>query len=194
MRKKPIYQIPCKFCSKILNLKEWQIKRVKNNFCNGICTMRWRYANGLDGKLITAQAHQKIRDFGQPKKKGKPASWLSSINAQLVKNKISQAKLKSNWMKGKRGKLNPNWKGGLHYTIWKSPEYQQWRKAVFERDNYTCQDCGDNKGGNLEADHIKPRYLYPELTFIVVNGRTLCNICHKKTDTYGEKVKQLVRE
>ena len=27
-------------------------------------------------------------------------------------------------------------------------------KEVYKRDNYTCQRCGDNKGGNLVAHHL----------------------------------------
>jgi 5-methylcytosine-specific restriction endonuclease McrA len=98
-----------------------------------------------------------------------------------------------NWMYNRIGELHHNWRGGKNKTVWKSPEYQRWRKAVMSRDNYTCQFCGDNKGGNLEADHIKPRFLYPELTFDINNGRTLCKDCHKTTPTWGNKVKRLQR-
>jgi 5-methylcytosine-specific restriction endonuclease McrA len=59
---------------------------------------------------------------------------------------------------------------------------------VFERDNYKCIWCGDSRGGNLEADHIKPWSKYPEFRYKVSNGRTLCKKCHKKTDTWGGKM------
>jgi len=61
--------------------------------------------------------------------------------------------------------------------IIKSEKYKLWRKAVFERDNYTCQECGI-KGGYLHAHHIKPKSLYPELMFDVNNGKTYCKKCH----------------
>lgn len=85
------------------------------------------------------------------------------------------------------------WRGGItpiHLKIRKSIEYKLWREAVFERDNYTCIWCGDNKGGNLNADHIKPFAYFPELRFAIDNGRTLCESCHKKTDTWGEGAKK----
>lgn len=79
------------------------------------------------------------------------------------------------------GDKNPNWKGGI------TPEkhlprglfrYRSWRKAVFERDNYTCQTCGSKE--NLNAHHIKPFKDFPELRFDVSNGLTLCVNCHKE--------------
>ncbi len=95
------------------------------------------------------------------------------------------------------GEKNWNWQGGKtpqDQMLMGSLEYKIWRKTVFERDNYTCVFCGDNTGGNLEADHIKPKSIFPELIFVVDNGRTLCEDCHKLTDTYGIKSLLLKRE
>lgn len=72
----------------------------------------------------------------------------------------------------------------LNERIRKSPKYKLWRKQVFERDDYTCQNCGKH-GGTLHADHIKPFALYPELRFDVSNGRTLCVPCHRNTESFG---------
>ncbi|HEX9061347.1 MAG TPA: HNH endonuclease [Clostridia bacterium] len=80
-----------------------------------------------------------------------------------------------------------------HERIRKSKDYILWRTAVFIRDEYTCQSCGvKNKNGLgktivLQVDHIKPFSLYPELRLAIDNGRTLCEGCHKKTDTFGVK-------
>jgi hypothetical protein len=85
------------------------------------------------------------------------------------------------------GANNNFWKGGISQftrpersNIMGTTEYKLWRKAVFQRDHYKCTKCGDDKGGNLEADHIKPFALYPELRFAIDNGQTLCTNCHRE--------------
>lgn len=87
------------------------------------------------------------------------------------------------------GKNHWNWKGGITPTTKKiknSPEFRLWRISVFERDNYTCIWCSSTE--KLIADHIKPFAYYPELRFAIDNGRTLCEPCHKTTDTYGKHI------
>jgi len=84
-----------------------------------------------------------------------------------------------------------SWKGGVsdeNNAVRHSIEYRMWRNAVYKRDDYMCQECGQ-RGKKLNADHIKPFALFKELRFDVDNGRTLCVECHKKTPTYCRKTK-----
>jgi 5-methylcytosine-specific restriction endonuclease McrA len=101
---------------------------------------------------------------------------------------IEHRKKISNCLKGRfTREQNRNWKGGvssLRTKIYHTFEYQNWRNAVFERDNYTCVFCGE-KDKTLNADHIKSWENYPELRFDVNNGRTLCESCHRLTNDYG---------
>lgn len=62
----------------------------------------------------------------------------------------------------------------------------KWRNKVFKRDNYKCQNCLDDRGGNLVAHHL---YSYADnelVRYDVENGITLCDNCHKEFhDNYG---------
>lgn len=66
-------------------------------------------------------------------------------------------------------------------SIRHSIDYRLWREAVFARDNFTCKGCGV-RGGYLEAHHIKPFALFPELRFAIDNGMTVHTFCHAKID------------
>lgn len=103
-------------------------------------------------------------------------------------------KQKSESRKGEKSHL---WKGGLtdkNRILRESVDYDIWRENVFKRDNYTCQKCGAKNGQGkaiyLNADHIKPWSKYPELRYVVSNGRTLCLDCHKETETFGRRTKK----
>jgi 5-methylcytosine-specific restriction endonuclease McrA len=66
------------------------------------------------------------------------------------------------------------------------------QKQVLERDDYTCQICGQ-KGNELQVDHIQPWAEYVELRFDINNCRTLCMRCHYKV-TYGREMPITVKK
>lgn len=75
----------------------------------------------------------------------------------------------------------PAWKGGLtdeNVRLRGRAEYREWREKVYERDNYTCVRCKDDRGGNLHAHHIKNFSNQVESRYDVSNGVTLCDTCH----------------
>ncbi len=56
-------------------------------------------------------------------------------------------------------------------------DYKLWRKAVFTRDNFTCQKYG-MRGGVLKAHHINNFADFPELRLAIDNGITLSDKAH----------------
>ena len=81
----------------------------------------------------------------------------------------------------KTKKYHWNYQGGItpeNKVARNSEKMKYWRLDVFKRDNYTCQKC-NQKGGLLNAHHIKLFSEYPELRTELSNGITLCVECHK---------------
>jgi hypothetical protein len=162
--------------------------------------------NGMFGKHFSEETKLKmrLRKIGKPlseehkhhireSQSGERHPMFGKKHTEESKRKMSLSSIgKPNYKI--RGKNAPNWQGGktkLSKQIKNSLEYKNWRRAVFERDNYTCVICGARNGNGkkieLNADHIKPFCNYPELRFVLDNGRTLCRSCHLKTETFGNK-------
>lgn len=138
------------------------------------------------GKHFSPQTEFKKgqKNYWEGKKRPEIQDWLKDV--QFQKGHIPHNAGKPYFQI--RGAKHWNWKGGINPindNIRHSLEIKLWRIAVFTRDDYTCQIC-DKRGGNLEADHIKPFALYPELRTSINNGRTLCKSCHRNTQSYGD--------
>ncbi len=79
-------------------------------------------------------------------------------------------------------------------------DYKKFCASILKRDGYTCQLCGDHnyqgRGGSitLEVDHIVPVAIDKSRLLDPTNVRTLCNPCHRKTETYGGRVKKLKKK
>jgi len=142
----------------------------------------------MKGKKHTKETKQKMSKIMKEKGNRPPTQWGHKYNLGRKHTEETKKKMSEKF----KGEKCYRWKGGItpiNRSIRNSLEYRLWRTAVFERDNFTCVWCGDSRGGNLEADHIKPFAQYPELRFAIDNGRTLCKECHKKTDTYCWKIR-----
>ncbi len=116
----------------------------------------------------------------------------------------------------KMGALNPQWKNGitpLCQKIKDLSEYKEWRRKVFQQDNYICQECFRG-GRKIHAHHHKKLFSiifqeflqqYSQFSPIedketllrltityqpfwdINNGQTLCEDCHK-INTFPERM------
>lgn len=114
------------------------------------------------------------------KKHSEEAKKRMSLSRTGFKMPLEQRRKLSEMKKGSKSHF---WKGGVslrNKILRDGVEYKLWREAVFKKDNYTCVWC-NQRGGNLNADHIKPFAYFPELRFAIDNGRTLCVPCHRTT-------------
>jgi len=190
--KRTLYKTQCAYCNKELMRQRYRI--IKGNcYCNARCQMTYEYANGIrDRNAIALKANASMRLNGNPKLKGKP-SWNAGKVGRCPEFAMVGEK---NPMYGKFGKAHPRYKTGAstgRKLAWSRSIYQNWRKAVFAKDDYICQMCGDDKGGNLHAHHIKSWAGFAEGRYDITNGITLCEICHTAIHKKSEKLHPMCR-
>jgi len=147
-----------------------------------------------EGKRIYCKEHSGKYMGGVPIKTNKSicANCGKEFNLEVASiPRVNCSKeCSSDWQtKRQIGELSHFWEGGKTSEAMKvrnSKQYKSWRTEVFIRDDYTCQICGQ-RGGKLNADHIKAFSTHPELRLDVDNGRTLCFECHLQTPNFGRR-------
>ena len=191
----------CLICKKEIIDKHCQVCLQKRKFCSAKC-MGMAYRN----RIVSQETRKRLsisligRKFTKKHKTKISNALKNNINQE--KHHSEETKKKIGLMNiGKhsfprpeiRGENHPNWKCGISKVnksdrelAMQTFEYKLWRKSVFERDDYTCQMCL-KRGYKLQADHIKSWSLFPELRYAIDNGRTLCEDCHRNTNTWGFK-------
>lgn len=117
-------------------------------------------------KTWTIEAKNRLRDSKLGER--------NPMKRMEARKKVSQSRM------GKYcGKNSPSWKGGKTLDTRLDRKYQQWRLAVYKRDNFTCPKCKQKGGCNLHAHHISNFTDYPKIRFDIDNGITLCANCHR---------------
>lgn len=125
-----------------------------------------------------------------PWNKGKPLS--AEHRAKLAAMRQDPAYREAQAAR-QRGPLAPNWKGGqtdAEKRRMQGWEWRETRKRVYERDTYTCQDCGckclgkrdvqQNPKRKIQAHHIIRRR--DGGTDDMSNLVTLCMQCHMRRE------------
>src|SRR3990167_5587143 len=81
-----------------------------------------------------------------------------------------------------RGKGHWNWRGGITDEIRllrHTPQYNNWRFAVYKRDKYHCIYCNKHcHEKDIVAHHIEDFKSNIKLRYDIGNGVTLCRKCH----------------
>lgn len=110
--------------------------------------------------------------------KGKTKDTNSTVK-RIAEAKMGRSRPDMLGNKFRMGIRPKSWKGGVMSKG--RMERIKFRKTihgqVLERDNYTCQICGE-RGTDLQVDHIQSWSNYMDLRFDSNNCRTLCTKCH----------------
>ena len=202
----------CSICGKPKGLWHWQ-KYHQKDFIN-----KGRFENGHNIALNWTKERRKKLSNAVKKRRANPKIKRFYSNLMKGKNNPMYGKpakgkrlevLRANG--GRKGKLCNFYIDGRtpkNHLGRTSKKLKQWKTAVFERDNYTCQVCGikNEKGVGktiiLNAHHIKPFSTYPKERFNMDNGLTLCKSCHDltkgrnrgKTIWTREKIKDIIKK
>lgn len=192
---------PCLQCDK--QIESLTIWHAKHKFCSRKCLYIFQ-----DKRLtiICEICNKSFKPESKGKEKRNKRFCSQKCYWKYLKGKSSNSNTKFKkglipWNKGKRfpqvaGSNNKRWKGGitiLSRQIRGLPEYKQWIESVFQRDDWTCQECG-KRGGGKHAHHIKFFTLILKENQIKIiqeaidckelwdisNGQTLCLACHRR--------------
>ena len=185
-------QLKCSWCGEVLNRTPWEIDNQKNQFCSRECYYNWKSENqkGKNNPNYKEGSHVDIK-----------CSWCGKIKSIHISEldrcseHFCSVECKGKWQSknaiGEKGyNYNPN--KTEEEREWdkehrKYSDYYKWRRQVYERDNYTCQCCRNNKSGTLNAHHLNGYNWDKENRTDVLNGITLCESCHDEFHSiYGK--------
>jgi len=189
--------VKCANCGKEIYRMPCHIKKHIRLFCNMTCYSEWRKqnlkgeANSFYGKHHSKETKEKISSIN----KARNYSGENNPNYGNHYSKETRQRISETHKGLLAGDKNPAWKGGrtsLSLAIRNSVTYDLWRKAVFHKDKWQCQDCGQI-GRKLHVHHLYSfAHLLDDFNIVskrqafkikelwdINNGITLCKKCHK---------------
>lgn len=176
-RRFKIYKKNCRVCG-----KEFEKK-------NGVTLKQWNHSTTCS--LDCFNSDRRGSKLSEETKKKISLGNMGRECPQTTRDRISKAN---------KGIKRPQCSGENNYRWIKdrnkildnkrqrsSFEMMCWRKACFERDNFTCQKTGQ-RGGKLVVHHINNFADFPELRTSIENGITLIKTEHIKFHSiYGTR-------
>jgi hypothetical protein len=195
-KRKEYIQLNCQNCNSsfelVPNVYRARLKTRKNFFCSKLCSQKYRIgkSNNIN---YTPELMLKIKETSKKKKYSTESKYKMIENGKNSKNLFKKGhkiheiypELKNNILTTQKKETHWNWKGGIYKEILLlrgTANYINWRKEVFERDNYTCVKC-KKRNCYLHAHHIIhfAQIYYQKIQNLMwdtKNGITLCKDCH----------------
>lgn len=177
-------KIICFQCGQEATKKGCQVGKWDKQFCSRECQIKHYRLNRAQFSGENSPKYTKVSVNCEWCGKSYKTCFCTKDEARFCSKQC-----RSNWQSDMmKGENHHNWQGGItgkRALDMTSREYKNWRHEVFKRDDYTCKKCGDKKGGNLQAHHIKEWAKYPDLRHKIDNGITYCEDCHIKIHSKG---------
>lgn len=167
----------CTYCGKEIEVTPYKIEKFEFHYCSIACKNK-HYSSthkGINSKKFS-KIECKCYICGK-------TFFKTKSQKEKYKHDFCSKECKSEGFKILlTGSNNPNYnplRSEEERVIKRNiPGYKEFVRRVFERDNYSCRCCGDNKGHNLNAHHIINYSENEELRTDENNGITLCETCH----------------
>jgi 5-methylcytosine-specific restriction endonuclease McrA len=162
----------CKICGKTYRTTPFRASR--GSFCSKECMYKWMSKN-LSGKN-SANWKDKVAKICD--NCGNTYEVIPCLeNRRFCSNECRWA-----WFSGEN---NPRWKGG--HEPYYGPNWRVQRRRARDKDNYTCQICGEKENGQAhDAHHIIPFRRFGLDNYKEANRlgnlTTLCRPCHLKIE------------
>jgi hypothetical protein len=165
-------EIECKNCGKnVIPIRNTQ------KFCSHRCVSQYYSKDAAKRGFLLRKGKSFEELFGKKK-----AELIKAKMSLKLKSRSLSKKHKENLSLRFKGEKSYRWKGGItsiNRRIKSSGAWKDWRKQVFERDNYECVCCGiSGLKIELHPHHIIPISIDRTQSFNVNNGLTLCKECH----------------
>ena len=169
--------VTCNWCGKQYKEKHYRVSN-NNHFCSRECLGKYR-SKFLKGE--NSPLNKKII-----KKCSYCKKEITVRQSRDFEHNFCSQECHGKWRKENLlGENNYNWNPNLTDREREQRRniegYDDFIKDVYERDNYTCQVCGqEGNGHNLNAHHLNGYNWYKEGRTDINNGITLCETCHKE--------------
>lgn len=124
--KTPRVMLWCEQCLSEFEVPQWRERQGHVRFCSRPCKDEWQKSQPMDPRVRAI-----FLDYARNQ---------PPLPDEIRKKKADAIRGPKHW----------RWKGGVtseNRRLRASFEYRQWRTAVFERDGFECQECGDTTGG-----------------------------------------------
>lgn len=165
------------------NMSKQQVESIVNLYSSGMSANQVAARLGISKPTVLR--HARKNGVSRPEEQSKGIKYISDESKERVKTRaINRHRL----FRERNCLPEPTGSKALM-----GRKYQLFRKRMLARDSWACVLCGYT-GKDLNLDHIKPRAIFPELTYSEDNVRTLCIPCHKNTDTYAGKMYKYIKE
>lgn len=183
-------EVECENCGNSFKVKPYRKKEGKSNYCDNACQGEDEDRSGENGPAFKGKIHSECETCGNPVERHQSRSDRNNFFCSFS--------CRGKWQsENVVGEAHHQWEGGqMGYGATWIPM----REKVRERDENTCQLCGDGEkenGRKPAVHHIKPVRSFddPNDAHFMENLVQVCQACHAELEPLtGEEQKQKLEQ